>query len=184
MKVLIFLITILMFFSCENITKPNEGDMIMENLNDGLKITGKYRTIIHRGATGEVEISEWQENTINSNLKEKVQDSFLVSQDYALNNLFIANATPPAAGLDGIAAMVGAGPTFYSMITSITQPTSTSIKATGTLTGFAITVDDASIGWNFATGFTVLYAEPTSWVNKVLTTVDTLTVEWTITVGA
>lgn len=185
MKVLIFLI-ILMFFNCENITQPNEKENIMENLNEGLKITGKYRTIVHRGATGEVEISEWQENTINLLLKEKVNDVFLVNSDFALNLLFNGNVAPPTAGEDGI--VINTATVFYEMNCSSSEPTSTSTKITGTFTGVAGTFTGATLGFSHSginnAAFSVTYAEPTSWVNKVLAAIDTLTVEWTITVGA
>jgi len=188
MKKLIFLMMMLMMmlmmiFSCENVTKPNEKENIM-NKQDRLRIVGKYRTIVHRGATGKVEISEWKKNTIHANLKEKVNDIFLVNSDFALDNLFSVNQFTPPIGEDGI--MLEVAPEFYSMICSSSKPTATSIKITGTFTGFAVTITGAQLGWNIETtgnNFTVRYADATSWDDITLASVDTLTIEWTITVG-
>ena len=163
----------------------------MNNLNDKLGLQGKYRTIVHRAATGKTETSEWKENTIDSDLKAKVNDVLLVNADFALDNLFDGdvnddNVTPPTSGEDGIALHISTSD-WYEMICSSSEPTTTSIKITGTFTGVAGTFDDVTLGFDSAgTGviFAVTYANPTSWDNVILAAADTLTVEWTITVGA
>ena len=161
----------------------NEKEKEMNNLDDKLGLQGKYRTIVHRAATGKVETSEWKVNTINTSLKEKVNDVLLVNSDFALDNLFSGNATPPTNGFDGIYLFDGADE--YQMDCSSSEPTSTSIKITGTFTGTANTFESATLGWNYQTGTsTVYFATPTSWDNVILAAADTLTVEWTITVGA
>jgi len=152
-------------------------------MNEQFKITGRYRTIVKR-ANGKVEVSEWQ-NTIHSELKEAVNDAFLASQNYALDNLFSAVATPPASGKDGI-VMYGASH-WYSSTCSTSEPTSTSTKVTGVFTGVAATISDIALGFNHAgtdsDSFAVNFADPTTWNNITLTSDDTLTVEWTITVS-
>ena len=58
-------------------------------------------------------------------------------------------------------------------------------KITGTFTGTAGTFDNATMGRSYFEGtWSTIYATPTSWDNVILAAADTLTVEWTITVGA
>ena len=157
----------------------------MNNLNDGLGLQGKYRTIVHRAATGKVETSEWKENTIDSDLKAKVNDVLLVNADFALDNLLGGYDTPPTGGRDGI-MLHKLGDPWYDMDCSSSEPTATSTKITGTFKGVAGTFTDVKLGFNVsgADDFTVTYASPTAWDNVILAIEDTLTVEWTITVGA
>ena len=140
---------------------------------------------MHRAATGETETSEWKVNTINAGLKQKVNDVLLVNSDFALDALFNGNVTPPTAAEDGIALKKSTG-AWYEMDCSSSEPTTTSIKITGTLTDVADTFIDVRLGHSVdgADSFTVTYATPTSWDNVILAEADTLTVEWTITVGA
>ena len=161
----------------------NEKEKEMNNLNDGLGLQGKYRTIVHRAATGETETSEWKENHIDSDLKAKVNDVLLVNADFALDALFNGNGSP-TAGEDGIVLYNVTD--YYEMDCSSSKPTTTSIKITGTFTGVADTFTGVRLGFHSTggAGFTVTYASPTSWDNVTLAIADTLTVEWTITVGA
>ena len=162
----------------------------MSNLNDGLGLQGKYRTIVHRAATGKVETSEWKVNTIHTDLKQAVNDTLLVNSDFALNNLFDGdvnndNVTPPTSGGDGIVLHISTDD-WYEMDCSSSKPTTTSIKITGTFTGVAGTFDDVALGWNvsFPDDFGKRFADPTAWDDVILAAADTLTIEWTITVGA
>ena len=168
----------------EKPAKGGQGEE-MNNLNDKLGLQGKYRTIVHRAATGKTETSEWKVNTINSDLKQAVNDTLLVNSDFALDALFDGNVTPPTSGEDGIALHISTGD-WYEMICSSSEPTTTSIKITGTFTGFAGTFDDVALGWSisFPDDFSKRFADPTAWDNVILAIADTLTVEWTITVGA
>ena len=162
----------------------NEKEKEMNNLNDKLGLQGKYRTIVHRAATGKVETSEWKVNTINSDLKAKVNDVLLnAGEDFALNALFNGNGAP-TAGEDGI--ILHNVTDYYEMDCSSSEPTTTSIKITGTFTGVANTFTGVILGFDSTggLGFTVVYATPTAWDNVILAAADTLTVEWTITVGA
>jgi len=69
---------------------------------------------------------------------------------------------------------------------SSSEPTATSIKITGTITQVAGTFTDVKLGFNVSGSddFTVTYASTTAWDDVILAAADTLTVEWTITVGA
>ena len=159
----------------------------MNNLNDKLGLQGKYRTIVHRAATGKTETSEWKDNTINQDLKEKVNDVLLVNSDFALDRLFEDSATPPPMTDDGIMIHKStATAAWYAMIGSSSEPTTTSTKITGTFTGVAGTFSNAKLGGNVddPAGFNYPYATPTNWDDVTLAEADTLTVEWTITVGA
>ena len=168
----------------EEMNNLNEKENEMNNLNDGLGLQGKYRTIVHRAATGKVETREWKVNTIHADLKAKVNDTLLSpTENFALDNLFGGNDTPPTIGDDGIIIESG---TWYDMDCSSSEPTATSIKITGTITQVAGTFTDVKLGFNVSGSddFTVTYASPTAWDNVILAEADTLTVEWTITVGA
>lgn len=152
-------------------------------MNEGLKISGAYRTIVKR-ANGNLEVSEWK-NTIAAALKEIVNDQFLASVDFALDNLMGSVATPPTSLKDGIIAYNGTH--WYSTDCSTSEPTSTSTKVTGVFTGVAATISDIALGCHHAGTdtdiFEYKYADPTSWNNITLTTDDTLTVEWTISIS-
>ena len=155
----------------------------MNNLNDGLGLQGKYRTIVHRAATGKTETSEWKVNTISSALKEAVAGNFQTPTDFAMDALFDGNVTPPTTDEDGIALHKSTG-AYYEMICSISGSGS-SRTFTGTFTGVAGTFDNAKMGYDYGAGyFAPEYASPTAWDNVILAAADTLTVEWTITVGA
>ena len=167
----------------------NDKEKEMNNLNDKLGLQGKYRTIVHRAATGKTETSEWKVNTISADIKTSVAGNFEAALDYALDNFFDGdvngdNKTPPTTAEDGIMIHVLAGD-WYEMISSISG-TGTSRKITGTFTGVANTFDEVRMGHAFDSEgiFDVEYANPTSWDNVILAAADTLTVEWTITVGA
>ena len=163
----------------------NEKEKEMNNLDDKLGLQGKYRTIVHRAATGETETSEWKVNTIYSQLKEKVNDVLLVNSDFALDNLFDGNVTPPTGAEDGI-MLRKSDYSWYEMICTSSEPTATSTKITGTFTGVAGTFDDVKLGQSVddVDSFNIWFASPTSWDDVILAAADTLTVEWTITVGA
>ena len=166
----------------EKPAKGGQGEE-MNNLNDKLGLQGKYRTIVHRAATGKVETSEWKVNTIDIDLKTKVNDVLLVNSDFAMDKLFNGNGAP-TAGEDGIVLYTVED--NYEMDCSSSKPTATSIKVTGTFTGVAGTFTAARLGQDSfgGAGFTVTYASPTAWDNVILAIADTLTIEWTITVGA
>ena len=162
----------------------NEKGEEMNNLNDKLGLQGKYRTIVHRAATGKVETSEWKVNTINDALKTAVAGNFETNADIAMNSFFDGNTTPPTGGEDGI-MISNSGDNYYEMISSISG-TGSSRKITGTFTGVADTFIDVRLGHDVdgADSFNIPYATPTAWDNVMLAAADTLTVEWTITVGA
>ena len=168
----------------EEMNNLNEKENEMNNLNDGLGLQGKYRTIVYRAATGKVETSEWKVNTISADIKTSVAGNFEAALDYALDNFFDGNITPPTTAEDGIMIHVLAG-AWYEMISSISG-TGTSRKITGTFTGVANTFDEVRMGHAFDSEgiFDIIYADPTAWDNVILAAADTLTVEWTITVGA
>ena len=155
----------------------------MSNLKDRLKITGKYRVIIKR-TNGKIEQGEWL-NTINDELKAKVNDQFLASSDFALDTLFVAVATPPATGKDGI-VIKDSDNHWYSMI-STTGSTDYTTTVTGVITGLAKTFTDIAMGFNHAgtdsDSFGTNYADPTSFNSITLAAADQLTIEWTITVS-
>ena len=161
----------------------------MSNLSDGLGLQGKYRTIVHRAATGKVETSEWKVNTIIAGLKTAVAGNFEATSDFAIDAFFDGdvsgdNVTPPTASEDGI-MISDSSDDYYEMISSISG-TGTSRTFTGTLTGVADTFIDIKLGQDVdgADSFNITYATPTAWDNVILAIADTLTVEWTITVGA
>ena len=169
----------------EEMNNLNEKEKEMNNLDDKLGLQGKYRTIVHRAATGKVETSEWNVNTINSDLKTAVAGNFQTTSDFAINALFGGNNTPPTDSQDGIILHISTG-AYYEMINSISG-TGSSRKFTGTFTGTAGTFDDVVLGRVYepvAEEFSLVYADPTAWDNVILAAADTLTVEWTITVGA
>ena len=167
----------------EKPAKGGQGEE-MNNLNDKLGLRGKYRTIVYRAATGETETSEWIENTIHTDLKAAVAGNFQTTSDFAINNLFLTNATPPAAGDDGI--VIKTSVVEYQMVTTVSGSGS-SRTFTGTFTGSMGTFQSLYLGQGYDTGtelFTLTYATPTSWDNITLASADTLTIEWTITAGA
>jgi len=168
--------------SCDARVQKSSGDT-EQITHDGISITGRYRTIVKRKG-GAVEVSEWK-NTISSSLKEIVNDIFMSATDFAIDALFNAVATPPAANKDGIIFYTGSN--WYSTVCSITAPSSTSTKVTGTFTGVACTISDIALGFGHpgsnTDSFDVKYADPTSWSSVVLGSDDTLIVEWTITVS-
>ena len=163
----------------------------MSNLSDGLGLQGKYRTIVHRAATGKTEISEWKVNTIDGSLKNAVGNNFETTSDFAMDALFDGdvnddNVTPPTTEEDGIVIHKSTG-AYYEMISSISG-SDNSRTITGTFTGVAGTFDDVGLGQSYEGlgdgKFNNHYANPTAWDNVILAIADTLTVEWTITVGA
>jgi len=168
----------------EEMNNLNEKEKEMNNLNDKLGLQGKYRTIVHRAATGKVETSEWKVNTIHTDLKNAIAGNFEAAADIAMNSFFDGNTTPPTGDEDGIIIHKSTG-AYYEMINSISG-TGSSRKFTGTFTGVAGTFDDVQLGQQYGAGigFVINYADPTAWDNVILAAADTLTVEWTITVGA
>ena len=162
----------------------NEKEKEMNNLNDKLGLQGKYRTIVHRAATGKVETSEWKVNTINAGLKVAVATGLDNSVDYAMDALFDGNLTPPTTSEDGIAIYDDTGADWYEMDCS-KSGTGNSRKFTGTFTGIGVTFSDVKLGRVYSAGdFGSIFATPTSWSNITLAAADTLTLEWTITIGA
>lgn len=151
-------------------------------LNERFKIVGQYRTIVKR-ASGEVEIGDWI-NTIATALKEKVNDQFLASSDFALDSLFNGVLTPPTMYEDGIIIYDGAH--WREMNCSSSKPTATSTKITGVLTGVAGTFTDIALGCHHSgvdnDTFEIRYADPTSWNNITLAAADEITIEWTISI--
>ena len=172
----------------EKPAKGGQGEE-MNNLNDKLGIQGKYRTIVHRAATGKVETSEWKVNTIGNGLKLAVAAGLDNAVDYAMDALFDGdvnddNVTPPTTDEDGIAIYDDTGADWHEMVCS-KSGTGNSRKFTGTFTGDAVTFSDVKLGRVYSAGdFGSIFATPTSWSNITLAAADTLTLEWTITIGA
>jgi len=150
-------------------------------MKDNLGLKGCIDITIKR-ANGDIE-KRHIENTIHSELKNFVAYNFQAAEDIALDNLYAVNATTPEIGKDGIIIHKSTG-AWYSMISSVSG-SDNSRKITGTFTGVAGTFDDVCLGHVYvsADNFSLNYADPTSWDNVVLAAADTLTVEWTITVG-
>ena len=168
----------------EKPAKGGQGEE-MNNLDDKLGLQGKYRTIIHRAATGKTETSEWKVNTIHTDLKSAVAGNFEASTDFAIDAFFDGNNTPPTDSQDGIVIHKSTG-AYYEMVSSVSG-TGHSRKFTGTFTGTAGTFDDVDLGHDYdepTDHFDIQYATPTNWDDVILAEADTLTVEWTITVGA
>ena len=125
-------------------------------------------------------------NTISAGLKTAVAGIFETTADFAIDAFFNGNVTPPTASEDGLVLHKStATAAYYEMISSISG-TGSSRKFTGTFTGVAGTFDNVGLGFQYATGgtYNINYATPTAWDNVILAIADTLTVEWTITVGA
>ena len=147
-----------------------------------LGMKGHVRIVVDR-ANGKREVQE-MDNTISTELKEAINNNLFASNDdIRLDAPFIANATPPGANLDGIVIMSD-GSNWYSMICTMTEPTATTTKISGTLTGVADTFTECSLGFKHAgtdtENFDVSFAEVASFDNVILAAADTLTVEWTI----
>lgn len=148
--------------------------------------SGVWKATVIR-ANGDEEVVREAKNTVNSALLQKINDSLLSNNDYAMNNLMSGSLS---AGVDGITYhYVSGGSTAY-LGTSVTtsEPTSTSTKFTATKTvSGSYSITDIQLGHNWQTGsstFETVFADPTSWSTIPLTTGDTLKVEWTITISA
>ena len=155
-------------------------------MKEQLKLKGHIKSFIIR-ENGDVEQLMDKSNTIHANIRGKINDSFLSSQNYALDNLFSTNEAGDQSGTSGKDGIVlfDSSSRSETMICSTSEPSSTSVKITGTFTGTAWTVTNAKLGFNWtisAEDFTVIYATPSSWTSAVLGASDTLTVEWTLSI--
>ena len=152
----------------------------MRNVDAGVnvRVYGEYRTIIRRGDGG-IEVGEWR-NSIYADFLTALKNSLAIPQDYALDTLFAAVASPPTDGKDGI--IVFDGVSWYSMVSTLGDGVPTySKKVTGVITGVTGTFTDACLGCGYvnAANFDVNIAGATL-NNIVLASSDTLTIEWTI----
>lgn len=184
MKIMFFIILmgLIAYLGCEkNSTQPITKEYEMKT-KDNLSLKGFIDITIKR-ANGDIE--KWhQKNTIIVGLKNAIAANFEAALDIAIDAFFDGNTTPPTADEDGI-VLRRDNDNWYEMISSISG-TGGSRKFTGTFTGVAGTFNSAALGHTYYSDgeFGTDYATPTSWVNVVLAAADTLTLEWTITVGA
>lgn len=161
----------------------------MENINEGLKITGHIKATVKR-ADGTEFVHCDEQNTILLDLKEIVAGSLDLNTANAMDSLFSGNTTLDAGeeGEDGI-WIEHTDTTKYEMNCSWSSPSSTSRKLTGIFTGVGLTIAaiaDIMMGFNWQNGvgdFSKDWAAPSTWPSLTLEAADTLTIEWTISVS-
>lgn len=157
----------------------------MEEFN-GVKVNGRYRTIVKR-ADGRIEESEWK-NTIDNDLLYELASYLYEAQaaQISLDNPFPAahHMTAGDEGYDGIILNASSGGDDWYCMQCSRVMGYYYVKVTGVITGFAITIYNAHLGFNvndpYVGGFAVMFAGPTSWSNITLAVADELTIEWTI----
>ena len=122
---------------------------------------------------------------------EALARNLAVGIDFTLDNLFTVAGTPPSQGKDGIYLHLLYGGTTYDFmsITTLSQPSSNKLRATGVYTnatGGTVVATGAYLGKYYSTfyetftDFWIATGSP-GWVNKTLPNGEIFTVVWTIT---
>ena len=139
-------------------------------------------------------------NTIASTFMSRVAKNLVTDQDMVMNNLFGANNEPPTDGEDGISFVDNSGTTakWYSMITTKTHPTSTTVVFQGIFTGTSVEISSLTLGLGWINqgsihgfmssigegGFGIATSAGTTWVAASFSAIQTITINWTIEVVA
>lgn len=145
---------------------------------------------------GTKELVQRVRNTIAATFLARVATNLINDRDIQMNNMFIANVQPPVDGQDGISFIDNDSGLTYSMITTKTHPTATTVVVQGTFTGTAVKVSSLTmgLGWlNLGTihgffstigegGVAIASSAGTSWVVASFGAGDTVTINWTFEV--
>lgn len=148
-------------------------------LFEEIKFKGHVKATVNKGTEKEKVIYD-DHNSIATAIRAMINSGFSANQEYRLADLFTAVANPPAAGKDGIIIMDDGG-TATSMVTTKSASTY-STTFTGILTGVSLTSETAYLGVNIATAISFSTLIASASVAYTLTSADTLTIEWTISI--